>query len=336
MIRHTRNSICTMGIMLNAKANNYWATRHMFTLECKNVSKPYLDVLLKRLTNEGLVRRKKVKIGRKEVWGYQATELGKTWYLNPSEHSRLPRPVKEINYRTVALEETIEREGWVERWNDQVIMISDYTGNMIRKHMRGRGKNGAPKKGDRAKQKFYDCAAFYALTSYGKRTGFTLRLQFRLEPWRDHLAKWLGVCGIPLEAVESIIAHIERQLPGSFKQQEHRVIGAFGTAVKNVEGRIKIKSLDLDSGKKGITEMEWSRKGDIQLSGDAEIVDGLAGGLAGWQHGEVIRIARESGERERIERLILLLAQGKNDEVQKMLGVEPKDNNDKREPDYFV
>lgn len=328
MIRHTKNSVCVMSSMLNAKANDYLATRHVILLKCKKIVKAYLDVLLGRLLKEGLVERQKVKVNKKNLWGYRATEQGLEWYLNPSNSDR-PTSTHEFTSTLLPMEETIEREGWVERWKDQVINISDYTGSMIRKHMKGRGKDGKARRGDRAGHKMYDCAAFHAVTTYSQRTGYTLRLRFRLEPWRDHLAKWLGLCGVPLAAVQSIMNNIERQLPGSFKQQEHRVIGAFGTAVRKLEGRIKIKSTDIETGRQGLTEVEYSRRGDLQVSGDGEIVDGLVGGLAGWQQSEVIRIARESGERERLEGIFILLAQGKNAEVLKMFGVAPEEREDK-------
>jgi hypothetical protein len=318
-----------MGVMVNARKNDYWATRHVLGLQCKKVSKSYLDVLLKRMMEDGLVYREKTELGRKKVWGYKATELGQQWWSDPSVRGRQPRSTQELEVALLPLEETIERDGWVERWNDQVLHINAFVGKMIRKHMTGQ------RKGDRAKQRKYDCAAFHALTSYSKTKGYTLRLRFRLEPWRDHLANWFGLCGIPLDAVEAIIGEIEKQLPGSFKQQEHRVIGAFGTAVRKVEGRFKIKSTDLESGRKGITEMEYSRRGEFQFSGDGQMVDHLATALAAYQHNQVINLARESGERERIERLILLLAQGKTDEVQRMLGVEPEEDEEKG-VDYFV
>ena len=131
-----------MGIMVNARANDYHATRHVLILKCKNVAKSYLDVILKRLLDEGLVQREKVSLGRKEVWGYKATNLGSEWWMNPTKKGSPRRSIKEIEYRTIPLEGTIESEGWVERWNEQVIMISDYTGLIIRKHMKGRGKGG--------------------------------------------------------------------------------------------------------------------------------------------------------------------------------------------------
>jgi hypothetical protein len=319
-----------MGIMLNARTNSYWATRHVLILNCKKVKKTYVDVLLGRLHKEGLTERQKVKIGRKEIWGYRATETGAEWYLDPSVRGSPPRCPKEFTATLLPLEETIEREGWVERWNEQVIHISDYTGKMLRKHMKGRGKGGKPRRGDRANQKSFDCPAFHALTTYGKRTGYTLKLRFRLEPWRDHLALWLGRCGIPLEAVRSIVTGIEKQLPGSFKQQEHRVVGAFGTAVRNVEGRFVIRSEDLQTRRKVETTMEYSRRGEIQVGGDGQMTDAMATALAAHSHNEVIRIAQESGERERMEKIFVLLAQGKNDEVLKMMGIEPEEQEEKK------
>lgn len=325
-----------MGVMLNARTNNYWATRHVLGLNCQKVKKSYLDVLLGRLLKEQLVERQKVKLNRREIWGYRATEQGAKWYLDPSIRGSPPRCPKEFTASLLPLEETIEREGWVERWSDQVIHISDYTGKTIRRHMKGRGKGGTYRKGDRAKQKSYECPAFHALTSYGKRTGYTLRLKFRLEPWRDHLALWLGQCGVPLEAVMSIVTNIEKQLPGSFKQQEHRVVAAFGTAARAVEGRFVIRSEDIDTGRKAQTEVEYSRRGEVQVSGDGQIVDALVTGLAAYQHNEVIRISQESGERDRMEKIMALLAQGKNAEVLKMLGVEPEEQEqEEKELNYF-
>lgn len=279
-------------------------------------------MLLARLLKNGLVTRKRIPspLGR-SIWGYQASKKGHNWWVNPSLRGSPPRPPQDMTFRFVPLEETIEREGWVERWNNLTIHIPKWFASRLRRHM------SHAKKSDRAKQRVHECPAFHVVTTYSKRKGYTMRfIRFSLEPWRDHIAEWLGWCGFTLEEIKVQIHEIEKQLPGSFKQQEHRVIGAFGRAARELECRFKIETTDLDTGKKMIrTDMEYSRRGELQIAGDGEIVDGVAGALAAYQHEDVIRISQERGIEKRLTKILALLAQGKNKQAMKELGMDPEE-----------
>ena len=322
-----------MSLMINARSKGKPISRFMILKAQKKVRGNYLDVLLNRLLKEELIERRKIMGHRgRRVWGYIATEKGYNWWMDPSLRSSHAGYTQKHKVGLVPLEATIEREGWVERWNMQVIHIPNWAATKMQKRM------SKPKPKDPAKQRVYDCPAFVAVTTYSKRKGHTLRLKFRLEPWRDHFAEWLGFCGLTLEEVKVFVDEIENQLPGSFKQQEHRVIGSFGSAVRNVEGRFTITTKDLDTGRTMIrTEMEYSRRGELQFSGDGQIVDAVAGALAAYQTQEVIAIAREKGEAQMVRQALILIAQGKNVEAMKLLGVDPGTVEDSDEDvSYFV
>jgi len=312
-----------MAWMVNARTLDKWFSRDMLVKQQTKVRGTYLDVLLKRLLDEHLVERQKVMgLRGRRVWAYRATELGYNWYSNPSLRSEHPRSTQNVETGNVPLGTLIERDGWVERWNDQVLHIPEWAARPLRAMMR-KSRNYLH---DSAKQTVYDVPAFSALCSYGKRTGYTLRLKFRLEPWRDHLADWLGHCGFGPEQTAVFIREIERQLPGSFKQEEHRLTGKFGTAVRNVEGRIRITFTDLDTGKLMLrTDIEHSRRDDMQNAGDSQIVDTVVGTLTAYESAEIIRVMNERGAQKRTDEAIILLAQGKKKKVLELMGATAED-----------
>lgn len=301
MIRPTDITINLMRVMVNARSNSYWATRSILSEECKKVKKSYLDVLLKRLLKEGLIERQKIFLDprkKRSAWGYRATEEGLEWWMDPSKRGCPPRYTQH-NISVYPLGEIIEKDGWVERWNLEPIRLDASIGRQIEDY----GGFSAPSKKDPAQQRIYDSLPFKAILSKGKRSGYKIRFKFRLEPWRDHLAEWLITCGFPDDAISSILSEIEEQLPGSYKQQEHPIRGAFRGALKRLDGRIKIESRLIGFGPdvKVVTQIEHSRDIDLQCSGDAQLVDSICGGLISYQNERVIESAREKVKMKQLE-----------------------------------
>lgn len=293
--------------MTSARATGKWLRRR--DLVQMGISKRYVDVLLWRLLNAGLIERE----GIKKHYRYRASEAGQT-YLELGPLPRAPlrkgeRPRGQlVQLRPITL--LLDPDAlWME--HDRVsVQLDNHSAEQLRSHCL------PPSRRDRAQQRSFSTSAFTITIS--KRGACVLIIK---EPgWPNVLAKWVLACGLSQAGTNSVLSLIKAQLPERFSRMEMPVLDR---SVKERDVQFVISTRVGDD--KVVSNINYSSNIDWEVYGSAFLVDQWLAVLAGTQHNQVVVMRG-------MEQKIMELSK----QVEELRKEKEAKKAPKKEGDYFV
>ena len=256
--------------MVSARVKGKWLRRR--ELVQMGISKRYVDVLLWRLLNAGLIERK----GIQKHYRYRASEAGQT-YLELGPLPRAPlkkgeRPRGQIVQLRPVTQLLDPDALWMEHERVSV-QLDHYTAEMLRTHCLPSTRR------DRAEQRSFSTSSFTATIS--KRGACQLIIK---EPdWQEVLAKWILACGLSQAGTNSVLSLITAQLPERFSRMEMPVLDR---TMRERDVQFVITTRVGDD--KVVSNINYSSNIDWEVYGSAFLVDQWLAVLAGTQHNQVV------------------------------------------------
>ena len=236
------------------------------------ISKHYVDVLLWRLLNAGLIERK----GIQKHYRYRASEAGQT-YLELGPLPRAPlrkgeRPRGQlVQLRPVT--QLLDTDAmWMEHERVSV-QLDQYSAERLREHCLPASRR------DRAQQRSFSTSAFTVTIS--KRGACVLILKG--PDWQEVLAKWILACGLSQPGTNSVMSLISAQLPERFTRMEMPVLDR---TIKDRDVQFVVSTRVGDD--KVVSNINYSTNIDWEVYGSGFLVDQWLAVLAGTQHNQVV------------------------------------------------
>lgn len=256
--------------MVSARVKGKWLRRR--ELVQMGISKHYVDVLLWRLLNAGLIERK----GIQKHYRYRASEAGQT-YLELGPLPRAPlrkgeRPRGQlVQLRPVT--QLLDTDAmWMEHERVSV-QLDQYSAERLREHCLPASRR------DRAQQRSFSTSAFTVTIS--KRGACVLILKG--PDWQEVLAKWILACGLSQPGTNSVMSLISAQLPERFTRMEMPVLDR---TIKDRDVQFVVSTRVGDD--KVVSNINYSTNIDWEVYGSGFLVDQWLAVLAGTQHNQVV------------------------------------------------
>lgn len=293
--------------LVSARVKGKWLSRR--DILQMGISKRYIDSLLSRLLEQGLIERK----GIPKYYRYRATEAGQARLeLGPLPRAPLrkgERPRGQIVQLRPVTQLLDPDALWMEHERVSV-QLDHYTAGMLRTHCLPSTRR------DRAEQRSFSTSAFTATIS--KRGACQLIIK---EPdWKEVLAKWILACGLSQSGTNSVLSLISAQLPERFSRMEMPVLDR---SIKERDVQFVISTRVGDD--KVVSNINYSSNIDWEVYGSAFLVDQWLAVLAGTQHNQVVVMRG-------MEQKILELSK----KVEELRKEKESKKAPKTEGDYFV
>ena len=256
--------------LVSARVKGKWLSRR--ELLQMGISKRYIDSLLSRLLDQGLIERK----GIPKHYRYQATEAGQARLeLGPLPRAPLrkgERPRGQlVQLRPVT--QLLDTDAmWMEHERVSV-QLDQYSAERLREHCLPASRR------DRAQQRSFSTSAFTVTIS--KRGACVLILKG--PDWQEVLAKWILACGLSQPGTNSVMSLIRAQLPERFTRMEMPVLDR---TIKDRDVQFVVSTRVGDD--KVVSNINYSTNIDWEVYGSGFLVDQWLAVLAGTQHNQVV------------------------------------------------